>query len=367
MTDNPGPVDPHAFVVIMAGGGGTRFWPLSRRAQPKQFLAITGGKTLLQETWDRALLLVDGPESIVVVTSADYAKLAREQLTDLPLDNLLLEPQARNTAPCVAWASAWLEARDADSVAFVLPADHLIHDLDAFVTAARAAAATARAEPLLVTFGVPPRYPETGYGYVEIGESVEVDGAGDVPVNRVVRFREKPNQETAEEYVAAGRFFWNSGMFVWATRTILNAFTEYLPEAVDAARRMLVAGADEERAAAYAAMPATSIDFGIMERAGNVACVRAPFDWSDVGSWAALHEVTPGDADGNVTWGRVVALDARGNLVHAPQQEVVALLGVEGLAVVRAGDVLLVAALDKSQDIRGLRELFMEMGLDEFL
>lgn len=367
MADNQGPVDPHAFVVIMAGGGGTRFWPLSRRAQPKQFLAITGGRTLLQETWDRALLLVEGPENIVVVTSADYEELTREQLADLPADNLLLEPQARNTAPCIAWASVWLEARDADAVAFVLPADHLIRDLDAFVTAARTAVAAARAEPLLVTFGVPPRYPETGYGYVEIGEAVDIDDAGDVPVNRVVRFREKPNQETAEEYVAAGRFFWNSGMFVWATRSILDAFTQHLPEAVDAARRMLMADADEERAAAYAAMPAISIDFGIMERAGNVACVRAPFDWSDVGSWAALCEVTPGDDDGNVTWGRVVALDARDNLVHAPGQEVVALLGVEGLAVVRAGNVLLIAALDKSQDIRGLRERLMEMGLDEYL
>ncbi len=367
MANNQEPVDPHAFVVIMAGGGGTRFWPLSRRAQPKQFLAITGGKTLLQETWDRALLLVEGPENIVVVTSADYEELTRNQLTDLPTDNLLLEPQARNTAPCVAWASAWLEARDAAAVAFVLPADHLIRDLDAFVTAARAAAATARAEPVLVTFGVPPRYPETGYGYVEVGETVEVDGAGDVPVSRVVRFREKPNQETAEEYVAAGRFFWNSGMFVWATRSILDAFALHLPEAADAAQRMLVADADEERAAAYAAMPATSIDFGIMERAANVACVRAPFDWSDVGSWAALCEVTPGDDDGNVTWGNVVAIDARDNLVHAPEQEIVALLGVEGLAVVRSGDVLLIAALDRSQDIRDLRERLMEMGLDEHL
>jgi len=367
MAGKEGPVDPHAFVVIMAGGGGTRFWPLSRRARPKQFLAITGGRTLLQETWDRALLLVEGPENIVVVTSADYEALTSEQLADLPADNLLLEPQARNTAPCVAWASAWLDARDAEAVAFVLPADHLIRDLDAFVTAARAAAATAKAEPALVTFGVPPRYPETGYGYVEVGDAVEVDGTGGVPVNRVVRFREKPNQETAEEYVAAGRFFWNSGMFVWRTRSILDAFTEHLPEAVDAARRMLLADGDEERAAAYAAMPATSIDFGIMERASNVACVRASFDWSDVGSWAALFEVTPGDVDGNVTRGRVVALDARDNLVHAPGQEVVALLGVEGLAVVRAGDVLLVASLDKSQDIRRLRERLTEMGLDEYL
>jgi mannose-1-phosphate guanylyltransferase len=361
------PVDPHAFVVIMAGGGGTRFWPLSRRAQPKQFLAITGSRTLLQETWDRALHLVDGPERIVVVTSSDYADLTRDQLPDLPVENLLLEPQARNTAPCVAWASAWLEARDADALAFVLPADHLIRDREEFVSAARTAAATARAEPLLVTFGVPPRYPETGYGYVEIGEPVEVAGGDDASVHRVVRFREKPNQETAEQYVAAGRFFWNSGMFVWATKTILAAFAEHLPEAAAAARRMISVQDDAGRAEVYAEMPATSIDFGIMERAGNVACVRATFDWSDVGSWAALCEVMPGDADGNVTRGRVVALDASRNLVHAPEQEVVALLGIEGIAVVRAGDVLLVAALDRSQDIRGLRELLKEMGLDEHL
>ncbi|MFQ5745437.1 MAG: mannose-1-phosphate guanylyltransferase, partial [Acidobacteriota bacterium] len=336
------PVDPHAFAVIIAGGGGTRFWPLSRRRCPKQFLAITNQTSLLQSTWERALALVAAPERVLVVTAAEYAELARQQLPELSEHNLLLEPQARNTAPCIAWSAAVLEARDPEALAVVLPADHLIRERDGFVSAARAAAAAARAHDLLVTFGVPPRYPETGYGYIAIGEELPATGpSADVPVHHVEQFREKPDPPTAEAYLEAGTYLWNSGIFVWTAAGILAALEEHLPEARRAAQRMLEAEDTEGRAIAYAGMPATSIDFGVMERATNVACVRAPFDWSDVGSWAALREVMPDDAEGNVAWGEVVAVEACGNLVHAPE-DLVVLLGVEGLAVVRAGDVLLV-------------------------
>lgn len=359
--------DSHVFTVIMAGGGGTRFWPLSRRHRPKQFLSITAERSLLQTTWDRAVGVVGAAERVLVVTGMDYEQLTREQLPELPADNLLLEPQARNTAPCIAWATAAVQARDPDGVTVVMPADHLIADLSAFRAAADAAVAAARQHGALVTFGVVPRYPETGYGYIEAGEELSPDNSDEgIAVHRVEQFREKPDRGTAEQYVAAGNFFWNSGIFVWTVADIGAALSLHLPEARTAAERMLGAHDHDSRAKAYAEMPATSIDFGVMERADNVATVKAPFDWSDVGSWAALQEVTDDNVGENVAFGTVVDIDSKGNLIHAPGA-LVALLGVEGLAVVQTDDVLLVASLDRSQEIKLLRERLKELGLDDLL
>ncbi len=361
------PVDAHVYAVIMAGGGGTRFWPLSRRSRPKQFLTVAGERSLLQNTWDRALEVVAGPDNVVVVTAAGYETLTREQLPELPAENLLLEPQARNTAPCIAWATAAIKVRDNDAVTVVMPADHLIADPVAFRDGLDTAVAVAREHGSLVTFGVPPRYPETGYGYIEAGEALPVaEGADGVDVFRVKQFREKPNLQTAEQYVEAGNFFWNSGIFVWTAASIWSALLQHLPDACNAAERMLASIDDEARAEAYGAMPATSIDFGVMERASDVATVKAGFEWSDVGSWAALHEVTDENEGENVSFGPLVHVDARGNLVHAPDT-VVTLLGVEGLAVVNTGDVILVASLERSQDVKRLRERLAELGLDHLL
>jgi len=361
------PPDAHLYAVIMAGGGGTRFWPLSRRKRPKQFLTIAGDRSLLQTTWDRALEVVGGPHRVVVVTASDYEDLTREQLPGLPEENLLLEPQARNTAPCIAWATAVIRRRDAAAVELVMPADHLIDDGVAFRAAVDTAVAAAREHGALVTFGVPPRYPETGYGYIEAADALLMESAAEgVDVFRVEKFREKPDRETAESYVAAGNFFWNSGMFVWTVASIWRAFDEQLPGARAAAERMLASSDHAARAESYAAMPATSIDFGIMERAANVATVRAGFDWSDVGSWAALREVSDDNEGTNVAFGSLVQIDARGNLVHAPDA-VVTLLGVDNLAVVHTGDVILVASLERSQDVKLLRERLAELGLDHLL
>jgi len=358
-------LDPRAYAVIMAGGSGTRFWPLSRKGHPKQFLSISGDESMLLQTWNRCLALVTDPRRILVVTGARYADLTREQLPDLPAANLLAEPEARNTAPCLAWTAAELQRRDPDSLMLVFPADHVIEDVDGLLRSAEAACAAARSGAL-VTFGVPPRYAETGYGYVEVAAPFELDPEPPAAVRHVASFREKPDSATAQDYVNAGSFLWNSGMFVWESRALLAAMAEHLPAAVGAAEAMLAASDETERAAAYAAMPAISIDYGIMEQAQRVACVEARFDWSDVGSWEALAELLPADEDGNVARGTVVALDASGNLVHAPGEKV-ALLGVEGLAVVRAGDVLLVARLDRSQDIRALRDKVAAAGMEDSL
>lgn len=359
--------DPHLYAVIMAGGGGTRFWPLSRRRRPKQFLTIAGDETLLQTTWDRALEVVAGPGNIIVVTASDYEELTREQLPDLPEANLLLEPQARNTAPCIAWATAHVLDLDEDAVELVMPADHLITDRVGFADSVAAGVSAARNHGALVTFGVPPRYAETGYGYIEAATELECEHPAEgIQVFEVEQFREKPDLETAEEYVAAGNFFWNGGIFVWTANDIWDAFDEHLSEACDAAEAMLAATDHDAMAEAYAEMPAISIDFGIMEKADNVATVKAPFDWSDVGSWAALHEVTDENEGDNVAFSEVVHVDSKGNLVHAPDS-VVALLGVENLAVVHTGDVLLVASLERSQDVKLLRERLAELGLEDLL
>ncbi len=349
----------------MAGGGGTRFWPLSRQSRPKQFLPITGEQSLLQTTWERALDVVVGPENVLVVTANDYADMTREQLPDLLEDNLLLEPQARNTAPCIAWATAFVRARNDEAIEVVMPADHLIADIDGFKAAVQAAVEAAQQHGVLATFGVTPRYPETGYGYIEAADSLST-GGGDIEVFRVAHFREKPDLETAEQYVAAGNYFWNSGIFVWTANDIWSAFEEHLPEACAPASRMLEAADHDTRAVTYAQIPAISIDFGIMERARNVATVKAPFDWSDVGSWAALYEVSDNNSGDNVAFGQVVHIDASGNIVHAPDA-VVTLLGVHNLAIVHTGDVILVASLERSQDVRLLRERLAELGLEHLL
>ena len=358
--------DPHAYAVIMAGGSGTRFWPLSRRDRPKQFLPIVGAESMLRQTWDRSVAVVGDPERVLVVTAASYAPLTVQELPELPPANLLAEPQARNTAPCLAWTAAVLAQRDPDAMMLVFPADHVVGDVAGLVRTVTAAAAAAR-RGHLVTFGVPPRYAETGYGYVEMGTRLELDGAtAELLVSKVIAFREKPGLETAERYVADGSFLWNSGMFVWEARVLLTAMEQHLPDAVEAAKAMLAANDDTSRADAYRAMPATSIDYGVMERAENVACVKAEFDWSDVGSWEALKELVEGDDLGNVVDGQLVALDASDNLVHAPE-DMVALLGVKGLVVVRTGGVLLVAPLDRSQQIKALRDKVAEALLDRFL
>ena len=360
------PYDPHAYAVIMAGGRGTRFWPLSRNACPKQFLPIVGANSMLRQTWDRSLALVGDPERVLVVTAASYAKLTMEELPELLPSNLLAEPQARNTAPCLAWTAAVLAQRDPLAMMLVFPADHVVRDLNGLARTSQAATVAAR-QGHLVTFGVPPRYAETGYGYVEMGANLELDGVmPELPVREVVAFREKPNLETAERYLTDDAFLWNSGMFVWEARTFLAALERHLPDALEAANFMLDAADDVSRADAYRAMPAISIDYGVMERAENVACVKAEFDWSDVGSWEALKELIGGDDLGNVACGQMVALDAHDNLVHAPD-DMVALLGVEGLVVVRAEGVILVAAVDRSQQIKALRDKVAEGSEDRFL
>ena len=357
------------YIVILAGGSGTRFWPLSRKKNPKQLMSILGGKSMLQRTVERVLPLQ--PKRILVVTNRDQAAETVRQLADyrqVPLD-ILEEPVGRNTAPAVGLAAALVAHYDPQGLMVVLPADHYIRDEEAF----RATLGRGREAALngyLVTFGIVPDRPETGYGYIEADTAFR--GEGPYPVKRFV---EKPSLEKALAYLESGTFSWNSGMFLWQARTILDEIGTHLPE-LAASLRKLAFSADvwELRDlqptidAIYGEIRGESIDFGIMEKAENVMVVPADIGWSDVGSWSALPEVIDADAPGNVTVDvrELVALDARGCIV-AGGGKLVALAGVSGLIVVDTPDALLVCPVERAQEVKKVVEELEQRGLKEFL
>jgi mannose-1-phosphate guanylyltransferase len=346
------------FVVIMAGGSGTRFWPASRRARPKQFLSIGGSRSLLRQTAERVLGEV-GPEQVLVVTGADHAEHAWSELPELPRGNILVEPVGRNTAPCIGWATRAILARDSDAAVAVLPADHFIADVPGFVRQLNLAIAHAGDYRTIVLLGLVPTAPETGYGYIRRGASV-----GD-QVYAVARFVEKPDRKTAEGYLAEGGYLWNSGMFVFSASAMDRAIREHLPEL---ATGLDALGADPTRLSElYPALPSISIDYGVMERARDVRVLPANFPWSDVGSWDAAKEVFPADALGNVVRGDALLVDSRGSLVDAQGGRFVALVGVHDLIVVDTKDALLVVPRGRSQEVKKVVDHLQEKDRKELL
>jgi mannose-1-phosphate guanylyltransferase len=345
---------PGLFAVVMAGGSGTRFWPASRRARPKQFLPVWGGRAMIAETCARLAGLVPW-DRVLVVTAANQAELVARALPELPRENILAEPAARNTAPCVAFAAEEILRREPEAVQVVLPADHVIRPTASFQRSVAAAAAEARESSALVIFGVRPDRPATGYGYVEAGATVGTRDS--IPVYSVTRFVEKPSRARAEEFLAAGRFLWNSGMFVWSTRAIRAALELHAPAIAQGFARV---AAGEPLARVYPALPGVAIDVAVLEQARNVRMLPIDYEWSDVGSWSALPELHARDRDGN--WpvlaggARLVAEDAQGCLAYAEGDEVIALVGVRDLAVVRAGNATLVCPIERAQDVKRIVE-----------
>lgn len=339
--------DPSLFAVVMAGGSGTRFWPASRRARPKQFLRVVGSRSLLQATVDRLAPLV-APERVLVVGAEAHMPLVREQLPHLPPENLLGEPCARGTLPCAAWAASVIARRDPLAVMALLPADHVISPEPSFRAALARAARAARAEEVPVVFGVRPTHPATGFGWIETD-----GGAGDS--QRLVRFVEKPGRDEAVEFLASGRFAWNGGVFVWSVPTFDALLSAHAP-AVRAAFARERSTAPAAFDAAFRALDTASIDVGIMERVAEARVISADFNWSDVGSWPALSEVLDPDAEGNCAGGgaQLVALEAERCIVHGPRGTLTALVGVADLVVARDGDVVLVAHRDRAQDVRAI-------------
>ncbi|MCB9913782.1 MAG: mannose-1-phosphate guanylyltransferase [Planctomycetes bacterium] len=344
--------DERLYAVVMAGGSGTRFWPASRRARPKQFLPIAGDRPMVAETCARLAGLVP-LERVLVVTSGDLAGEVRAALPELPAANLLVEPVGRNTAPCVALAALEIARRDPEAVQLVLPADHVIEPAEAFRASLRAAAAEARRAGRLVTLGVRPTFPATGYGYIEVGDVLARHGAHEA--HDVLRFVEKPDEARAREFLAAGTFLWNAGVFVYTTAAVLAALREHAPDILaplEAAGR--ATGLEE----VYPALRAAPFDVAVMEPSRARSVLPIDYAWNDVGAWTSLPEVLPLDADGNCVagGGALVAEGARDNVVFAGPGELVALVDVEGLVVVRAGDAMLVCPKDRAQDVRRVVE-----------
>lgn len=358
------------YIVILAGGSGTRFWPLSRKKTPKQLMSVFGGMSMLQRTVERVLPLK--PERILVVTNTLQAEETRRQLAPLKNDRISIveEPLARNTAPAIGLAATIIEREDPTAVMAVLPADHYIQDREAFLeTLLKAEKAAAHWG--LVTLGIVPTGPETGYGYIEADKGKVEDG-----VFPVRRFVEKPCREKALEFIESGNFYWNSGMFVWRADVILDRIRTHMPD-LSGGLATLKVPADMDRLSGmktqvediYSRIKPESIDYGVMEKTDGVVVIPSSFGWSDVGSWNALPGLIDADGDGNVTIGagRVVTLDSRGCLVSAGDDKLIALLGVDDLVVVDTGDALLICPRERAQDVKQVTEELERMGLKEYL
>lgn len=350
------------FPVIMAGGSGTRFWPLSRRARPKQFLALATGKTMIEETLARLSGL--GPLSnCFVVCGRRHAAPAARLLKGLPKSNVLVEPEARNTAPAIALACAHVAKRNPAGVLIVLPSDQHVADPVAFRSALRAAIDVAQTGQI-VTLGIKPTRPETGYGYIRVGAPIQP------PACKVAAFVEKPDVETAKGYLASGDYLWNAGIFVFRADAMLRAFARLMPELSEALTALAVTIGTRKYAAAlkkqFPKMPAISIDYGVAEKTDNIAVVPADCGWSDVGSFSALPEVRRLDARGNVVEGNAFVIDSSGCVVLGGKR-VVAVVGMTDVVVVDAGDALLVLPREKSQDVRKVVEALKAAKLERYL
>lgn len=343
------------YALILAGGSGERFWPLSRRSRPKQLLALFSNETLLEATLRRLDGLVP-PENILILTNADQEHGVRALVPQLPAENIVAEPAKRDTAAAIALGVGWVAARAANATMLVLPADHLINDVAAFQQTLRTAVAAAQQTGELVTIGIKPTWACPGFGYIEQGEPLAIDGAPGGPrVLEVVRFREKPGAELAETFVQQGTFRWNAGMFIWTVPAILCAFERHAPELGQFIKRL---HAEEDFAEllrdGFPALPKISIDYAIMEKAGRVLMVEAAFDWDDVGGWIAVAKYLENDGTGNASNAPLKEIDATDNIVFSTQPTLIALMGVHDLIVVQTADALLVCHRHEAEKIKQL-------------
>jgi mannose-1-phosphate guanylyltransferase len=347
--------DENLYVCIMAGGKGERFWPFSRASRPKQLLAIAGARPMINETALRNLELVAADHLYVVTTQAQAPDIAAA-VPELPRENVIAEPCGRDTAPCIGLMCALLAARDPNAVLAVIPADHTIPDHAVYSATVCDAAAVARRNGALVTIGIAPRFPETGYGYILAGDPLDAPGA--TAFSRVERFIEKPPRPKAEELIATGRAFWNAGMFVFRVADMLAEFQRLLPEFGNDLARITFAAGSADCAAViedvYLSAPKISIDYAVMEKAANVAVAHGAFQWDDVGSWAAVADHWERDADANAVRGTVIAVDSSNCVAGSDTEGVIGLIGVHDLVVVRTGDAVLVCPKDRAQDVKRL-------------
>ncbi len=351
------------YAVIMAGGRGTRFWPVSRRCYPKQLLTLSQPRSMLQQTVERLQPLIPY-ERIIVVTTSPQAGQIKKQLPSLPAGNILVETVGRNTSAAIAMAAFYLRRKDPRAVMAVLPADHIIKKEGVFRDLLSAAARLAVERDCLITLGIKPDCPNTGYGYIVSGPKLAE--TENFSYNKVVSFEEKPQLEKAKKLLADGNAFWNSGMFVWRLETIMSAIQQYLP---DIYQKLSSLEQDWDMAALadiYPRLPSVSIDYGVMEAADNVVVFPADLGWNDLGSWASLGELFSPDEDDNISPGKLLSLESRGLTVYSPDK-LVAAVGVEDLIVVDTGDVLLICSRQRAQDVKQMVDLLEKEGLHDYL
>lgn len=361
---------PNVYAVIMAGGAGTRFWPRSREKSPKQLLEIVGRGTMLKNTVKRVSDLIQ-PTNILVVTNKLQKAMVAKQLPQIPADNLIVEPLGRNTAPCIGLAALFLRRMDPEAVMVVLPADHIMQNEEEFRQMLRLAIWVAYESGNLITIGVQPTRPETGYGYIQVVD--EDDGSNPYfkrGVYKVKTFAEKPNAATAQRFLDSGDFLWNSGMFIWRVDAILQQIQELLPELhvellkVDAA--VGTQKYDHVIETSYRIIRGISIDYGVMEKAKNVYVIRGNFGWSDVGSWDEVYRISGKDEQGNSVTGKAHIQRTKNTLVYAGNK-FVATIGVDGVIVIVTDDAVLVCKQGESQDVKEVTDYLRRKEMNEFL
>lgn len=362
--------DAHLYTVILAGGSGTRFWPLSRHLYPKQLLRIIGDETLIQQTMRRVLRCVPA-EQVIISTTPAQADSIRHQLgewKDALQDHFVIEPEGRNTAPAIGLVADELVRRDPRAVMLVLPADHVVQG-DRHFQAAVSLGVQLANQGQLVTFGIPPIRPETGYGYIHPERKIRLGSKGGLTGYPVARFVEKPDTKTAMRYLKSGQYYWNSGIFLWQASTILEEISRHQPElgaALKPIGQALRSGSSERLSRLYHKLSPVSIDHGVMERSDRAAVIPVKFLWSDVGNWSSLEEVAPRDKAGNVVSGKVVDLGSRDSILYADRR-LVATIGLSGMVVVDTPDATLVCPKDRSQDVKAIVEVLKKQGAPEHL
>ena len=355
------------YAAIIAGGSGTRLWPRSRQNKPKQFQSLHSETTLLQETVMRLEPLVER-ENIYIIAGQLHEEIVREQLDWLPADNYVGEPMGKDTAPAVGVIATLIAHKDPDAVILVTPADHVILKEKLFRHMLEVAELVAGEGPNVVTIGIKPTCAETGYGYIQMKESHR--SVDDIDIYEVMSFKEKPDAKTAEEYVSSWHYVWNSGMFIWSAKTIMNLYREHAPEMYKLLMRYDAAIGTPSEAKVfeeiYDEFPRISVDYAILEHAKDIYVIPASIGWNDLGSWASIHDVMEQDEDGNAVVGNHVGVDTHNCLVHS-KDRLIATVGLDNMIIVDGGDVLLVLPKGRSQDIKPLLEELKKQGKTDYL
>ena len=349
---------PSTYAVILAGGSGRRFWPLSRDSRPKQLLQLFGGTTLLEQALHRLDGLVPR-ENILILTNREQESEVRAILGEaVPAENILAEPAKRDTAPAIALGIGWVAARDANAVMMVLPADQLIRDESAFRSCMAGAVKVAQESQALVTIGIKPTWACPSYGYIERGRRTQIAGAEDTVVYEVSRFREKPNPDLAEDFLRQGNFSWNAGMFIWSVSAVIAELSRHRPELARFVGEVRhTKDLKATMAAQFGSLPQISIDYALMEKAGRVLNIEACFDWDDVGSWTSVGKYLPTDEHGNAANQAVTQIDSHGNIIFSTAGQNVSLLGVQDLIIVQTADALLIADKHSADAIKKIVDM----------